>query len=157
MSNVRRLTLSADSYTVPVVDIPKGTMARVLRSGLLVDEEGQVIPQIDKTIKRRETELDMLSTLAEIAANKVAKGLKEANVCLDLQQQLENVTDAEEYVDVAKTDTDLLSKAFAEVKGSRQESWLKHCRDMLHQIEKPADPGEKKEGEESDADDMAEL
>ena len=85
----------------------------------------------------RDAELIMLASFAEAAAN-AAKKLTEVNICLDLVETFNNVTDAEAVVTISKDDVKRLVDSFEATAGHRAIGWFRYCRSMLKQLQQAA-------------------
>jgi hypothetical protein len=83
---------------------------------------------------KREAEISILQQLFELAAN-TAKKFKDANLCLDLAAQMENLT-TEQSVTFTKEDLKFLEAGWVFSEGSRPNGWWL-CKELLKQLESP--------------------
>jgi hypothetical protein len=148
MAVMRKLTFSTDSYMVDVFDAGDGEQVSLLNDGRAINADGVIVGTKKVPRPRRVEEINVLKILAD-AAGMNAKTLKEANLCGDLVETIENITDSDDSIVVTKQDIENLVNAFNGLSGRRSATWLKYCRSILSQLENPkeVEVGEKNKKE----------
>jgi hypothetical protein len=86
-------------------------------------------------INIRETELKLLGHIVDAASNK-CKAIKEMNVCIDLLQTIDNVSDEDKHILCDEKDLKNFETGLAATAGARTPLWTK-CRNLFKQLEKP--------------------
>jgi hypothetical protein len=86
----------------------------------------------DITKSIREMEIAILTTLINFAAN-TYKDFKEINVCMDMLETIENLTDVEDSVILDESDKTHLEKGLEATVGQRPTVWYK-CRKFWKQF-----------------------
>jgi hypothetical protein len=93
------------------------------------------LPLQVRDIDVRDIELDLLSTCINVMANEATKisEVKQRGLMLD---EIENLTDTDNYIDLSKSDIDLIRGTFERIAGKRGTLWAR-LTELLDQLETP--------------------
>lgn len=93
------------------------------------------LPQQIRDVEVRDIELDLLTTCVNVMANEATKisEVKQRGLMLD---DLENLTDTDNYIDLSKSDIDLIRSTFEKIAGKRSSLWARLTQ-LLNQLETP--------------------
>jgi len=100
---------------------------------IVISEPSVTIRNSD--VKLRDAELGMLKICIEQSAIDAPK-IPEVRQRMKMLDDLENITDTDNYIDLSKSDIELIKKTFEASAGRRYNGWLR-CARLLDQIEKP--------------------
>lgn len=100
---------------------------------IVISEAGIIIKNSD--VKLRDAELGLLKVCVEQSAIDAPK-IPEVRQRMKMLDDLENITDTDNYIDLSNSDIELIKKTFEATAGRRYNGWLR-CSRLLDQIEKP--------------------
>lgn len=100
---------------------------------IVISDKGINIKNSD--IMLRDAELGMLKVCVEQSAIDAPK-IPEIRQRMKMLDDLENITDSDNYIDLSRSDMELIKKTFEATAGRRYNGWLR-CSRLLDQIEKP--------------------
>jgi len=92
-----------------------------------------------ENVSPRRLEIEMLLMMYKFAARSQT-AIADSRMCADCVDQLENLTDADKYIQFTEADLKFARKGFEKTVGVRDYTWNEYGDSLLRQIEKPFDP-----------------
>lgn len=106
---------------------------RLTKKGVKIP--GSVHPASPEGVDIRDAELGFLKSCIDQSANDAPK-ISEVAQRMTMIDDIDGLTDTDNYLDFSKSDIDLIVASFEKLAGRRSGAWLR-CKELLQQLVNP--------------------